>query len=72
MSLVIYMRIDKIFDKFIESVRKEGIYASRDEIRESCCLMLDLIKNNKDCTPEELVEFVINDNVKFVNDIREK
>ena len=66
------MNINRIFDKFIENVKKDGIYASNDEIREASSLMLDIIKNNKDCTPQELVELVIVDNINFINDIRNK
>lgn len=66
------MQIDKIFDSFIESVKKDGIIANNEELIEASKLMLDIIKNNKDCTPEELAELVIADNIKFINDIKNK
>lgn len=66
------MQLDKIFENFIINVKKDIVYASRDDIMESTKLMVDLIKKHKDASPEELVEYVILDNIRLVEDIRSK
>ena len=53
------MNFDKLFEEFIDEIQGEGTYASSDEIRIATKEMLDVIKNNKDATPEELVELII-------------
>ena len=50
---MIYVQIDKIFENFITNVKKDGVYASIDEIKEATNLMLEIIKQHKDATPEE-------------------
>lgn len=66
------MQIDKIFENFIVNVKKDGVYASIDEIKDASKLMLDLIKEHKDASAHELVELVIKDNINFVENIRSK
>ena len=60
------MQIDKIFENFITNVKKDGVYASIDEIKEATNLMLEIIKQHKDATPEEMIEYVIKDNIDFI------
>ena len=50
------MNFDKLFEEFIDEIQGEGTYASSDEVRIATKEMLDVIKNNKDATPDELVE----------------
>lgn len=66
------MNFDKIFNEFIDEVISEGVYASRDEIVDVATLMLDIIKTKKDSTPEEIVEYVIKDNINEVEEIKNK
>lgn len=62
----------KLFEEFIEEVKSEGTYASEEEIREATKGMLDIILNNKDATPEELVEMIITENIMQLEAIRKK
>lgn len=66
------MQIDKIFENFITNVKKDGVYASVDEIKEATNLMLEIIKKHKDATPEEMIEYVIKDNIDFIEQIKSK
>lgn len=72
MLLVIYMQIDKIFENFISNVKKDGVYASSEDVREATRLMLDIIKAHKDASIEELIDLVISDNINLVESIRSK
>lgn len=55
------MNYDRIFESFLESVQKRGTYATPGEIREATQDMLKIIKENKDATPEEMVDLAIKD-----------
>ena len=63
------MSYNKIFEEFLEEIQNES-YASADEVRKVTYDMLQIIQNNKDATPEELVEKIIVDNVKLLEDIK--
>ena len=69
---MIYVQIDKIFENFITNVKKDGVHASIDEIKEATNLMLEIIKQHKDATPEEMIEYVIKDNIDFIEQIKSK
>lgn len=64
------MNFDKLFEEFIDEVQREGTYASLDEVRIATKEMLDVIKNNKDATPEELVDFIIKNNLEQIENIK--
>ena len=64
------MVYDRLFEEFIDEIQGEGTYASSDEIRIATKEMLDVIKNNKDATPEELVELIIKDNLEQIEIIK--
>lgn len=64
------MIYDKLFEEFIEEIKKEGTYATTDEIRDITMKMLTIIKDYQDATPEELVEKVIEDNIKQLEEIK--
>ena len=64
------MNFDKLFEEFIDEIQGEGTYASSDEVRIATKEMLDVIKNNKDATPEELVELIIKDNLEQIEIIK--
>ncbi len=66
------MNIEKIFENFLDKVKMRGCFASRDEIEEVTKKMLDIIKSNKDATPEELVEQVIADDIKEMEELKNK
>ena len=61
---------DKLFEEFINEVKKEGTFATSDILREVVNDMLSIIKQHPDDTPEELVERVIEDNVRELEFIR--
>ena len=66
------MNFDKLFEEFIDEIQGEGTYASSDEVRIATKEMLDVIKNNKDATPDELVELIIKDNLEQIENIKKK
>ncbi len=65
------MNYEKIFMNFISEISLEG-YASVDEIREASKLMLDIIQKKKDATPEEIVEEILDENIKQLQEIQSK
>lgn len=62
--------IEKLFDEFIDEIKSEGTYASKEELREATKDILNIINNNKDATAEELVELIIKDNIRLLEEIR--
>lgn len=66
------MMYNKIFEDFINEIKEEGTYASSDEIREATKDALNIIKSNKDATPEEIIELIIQDNVNLLEAIKNK
>ena len=66
------MNYSELFDEFVNEVKAEGTFASKEEIAEVAYKMLDVLKKNKDATPEEYVEAVIADDIAEMERIREK
>ena len=66
------MNFDKLFEEFIDELKEEGTYASAEELKIAAKEMLDIIKDNKDSTPEELVELIIKDNITQLENIKNK
>lgn len=66
------MNLNKIFDQFLVKVMKRGTYATKEEVEFVTHKMLDIIEKNSDKTPEELVEMIIKDNIKQLEEIRNK
>ena len=64
------MNYDKLFEEFISEIKNEDTYASLDDIRMATKEMLDIIKNNKDATPEEFIELIIKDNLEQIEKIK--
>lgn len=64
------MNYDKILNEFIDDIKKEGTYATAEELRDVLYDTLKVIKYHKDDTPEELVDKIINDNIKILEDVR--
>lgn len=64
------MNYDKILDEFIDEVKKEGTYATVEELKDVLYDTLKVIKYHKDDTPEELVDRIIDDNIKQLEEIR--
>lgn len=64
------MNYDKILENFLDTVQQEGTYATREELEAATKPMLDIIQNNPAATPEELVEAVIQDNIRFLEKLR--
>ena len=66
------MEYDRLFEEFIDEIKEEGTYASADEIREATKDTLNIIKDNKDSTPEEIIELIIKDNIELLEAIKNK
>lgn len=66
------MNLNKIFENFIEKAVKRSPYATKDEIYEITLKMLKIIEKNKDKTPEELVEKVIEDDINNMEMLKDK
>ena len=66
------MNFDKLFEEFIDELKEEGTYASAEELKIATKEMLDIIKDNKDSTPEELVELIIKKNITQLENIKNK
>lgn len=66
------MNYDKILEKFLDAVQQEGTYATREELEAATKPMLDIIQNNPAATPEELVEAVIQDDIRFLEELRNR
>ena len=64
------MNYEKILDNFIDEIKEEGTYATKEEIREVLKDTLTTIKKYHDDTPEEIVEKIIVDNIKELQDIK--
>ena len=64
------MNYDKVLENFLDNVQQEGTYATREELETATKPMLDIIQNNPAATPEELVEAVIQDNIRFLEKLR--
>ncbi len=65
------MNYDRIFESFLDDVQRNGIYATKDEVREATQGMLEIIKVNKDSTPEEIVDLAIKDLSDEIQSIKE-
>ena len=66
------MNYTKLFEDFVNSVKEEGVYASKEEISQVAYKMLDILKKNKDMTPEEYVEEVIKDDIAEMEQIKSR
>ncbi len=66
------MNYDKVFENFLEKVKERGCYASYEEVAEVTREMLNIIKSNKDATPEELVEKVIENDIVEMENLKNK
>ena len=64
------MNYEKILESFLDDVQRAGTYATRDELEAATKPMLDIIQKRPDSTPEELVEAVIQDDVKYLEEMR--
>jgi len=61
--------LDKIFDKFVDNVIKNGVYANKDDIVNVVYDIKRIIENNKDKTPEEIIEIILNDNIEILKEM---
>ncbi len=65
------MNYGRLLEEFVAEVKEEGTYASADEIREVVMKMIDIIRKNKDATPEEIVEKIIQENLAQLESLKE-
>ena len=61
--------LEKIFDKFVDEVINNGVYADKQTIVKVVYEIKTLIENNKDKSPEEIVERILNGNIEILNEI---
>ena len=66
------MIYDKLLEEFIEEVKLQGTYASKEELSEVLTEMVEIIKENPDSTPEELIDKIIVSNIQELENIRSK
>lgn len=66
------MNLNKIFENFIEKTTARSPYSKKEDIKEITLKMLDIIEQNKDKTPEELVEKVIEDDINNMEILKDK
>ena len=61
--------IEQLFNKFVDNVIKNGVYAPKEKIIDVVYNIKELIVQNKDKTPEEIVELIIEENIKLLHEI---
>ena len=61
---------EKILEDFIKEVKEEGTFATAEELREVLTGTIDILKNNPDDTPEEIIDRIIVDNIREIQDIK--
>lgn len=61
--------LEKIFDNFIDEVINNKVYANKQTIVKVVYDIKTLIKKNKDNTPVEIVEIILNDNIEILNEM---
>ena len=66
------MNLEKIINELTDELLIRGTYANREEITAILNEAAEVIKKNKDATPEEIVEAFIASNVEVFEDIRRK
>lgn len=66
------MNLEKIINELTDELLIRGTYANREEITAVLNEAAEVIKKNKDATPEEIVEAFIASNVEVFEDIRRK
>lgn len=63
------MNLEKIFDDFITSIKNTNNYATREELAESVKDVLNIYKNNKDKTPEEIINILLQEPINIISDM---
>lgn len=66
------MNMDKIVNNFVDEYKARGTYASKEEIEVFANKMKNIIENNKDATPEEMIEPMIMDALNLLDETRRK
>ena len=61
--------IEQLFNKFVDNIIKNGVYAPKEKIIDVVCDIKELITKNKDKTPEKIVELIIDENIKLLYEI---
>ena len=64
------MNYSKLFDEFINETVRECPYATEEELKEVAIDMLNILNSNKDATPEEYVEKVIESDIDEMERLR--
>ena len=61
---------EKILEDFIKEYKEEGTFASEEELREVLVDLVNVIKKYPDDTPEEIIEKIIEGNVRELQEIK--
>lgn len=61
--------LDKMIDSFADEYIKKSPHASKEEVKKVLEDFSSLMKKNKDASPEEIVECILEDCIKDLNDI---
>lgn len=66
------MNLERLLEKFINDYRVKAPYVDKDELYFFLFQMKNLIIKNKDKTPEEIIDTLLEDNIRKIDDIRKK
>lgn len=66
------MNFDKLINKFVNDYLALAPYANKDEIEHFVKQMRDLIITNKDKTPREIIDIMLEENIREIDVVREK
>ena len=66
------MNLEKLMYDFVDDYIKKGTFASKEELLSVVNEMKDIINNNKDKTPEEIIDIIIKKPLEELEVIRQK
>ena len=66
------MNLEKIMNDFVDDYQKRGVYASREELLNVLEEVKTIVTNNKDKTPEEIIDIMFEKNIRELEEIRQK
>ena len=66
------MNLNKLINHFMNDYILRAPYANKEELEMFINEMKDLIEKNKDKTPEEIIKIMLEDNIREIDNIREK
>lgn len=61
----------KLLEEFINEVKNDGTYATKEELYDVTKDMISILEKNSDKTPEEIIDILLEDNIKTLENLRE-